>query len=262
MEFEFSDEQRQLHEAVSGFLGKELSFDRLRALKRSEPATIRRSWRGLAETSASLPSTFRPRSAASAIGPHGNAGVDGCVRPGAAARAGVSAAPVTATALLQRIRGDPGCAGSAQRHGAGRTHCGAGARRTRFALRNPDVVRARNAAGEAYRLDGHKAVVLMRGLADTLLVSARTAGEAADRSGRDAVSGATRRRRDYGSSDIPPSTASAPPRCICRTFAPRGRSASRHSGRGAPAIEAAFDIGLAALCAEAVGIMQALLMQP
>ena len=49
MDFEFSDEQRQLHDAVQGFLAKEYSFDRLRAVKRSASGWDPAVWRGLAE---------------------------------------------------------------------------------------------------------------------------------------------------------------------------------------------------------------------
>ena len=37
--------------------------------------------------------------------------------------------------------------------------------------------------GEGFRLDGHKGVVMHAGAADTLLVSARTSGEAGDAAG-------------------------------------------------------------------------------
>ena len=49
MEFEFSEEQRQLHDAVKGFLAKEFAFDRLRALKRSRSGHDETFWRKLAE---------------------------------------------------------------------------------------------------------------------------------------------------------------------------------------------------------------------
>src|ERR1700678_4314836 len=49
MDFEFSDEQRQLGEAVSGFLDKEYSFERLRALKRSGTGSDPKVWQGLAD---------------------------------------------------------------------------------------------------------------------------------------------------------------------------------------------------------------------
>ena len=112
--------------------------------------------------------------------------------------------------------------------------------------------------GDGYRLDAHKAVVLHAGMADTLLVSARTAGEARDPAGVALfmVSRGTPglRLEEYSTidgqraADVHLRDAELP-------------AASRLGSEGGAlsAIEAAFDIGLAALCAEAVGIMQALL---
>src|ERR1700733_9088693 len=49
MDFEFSDEQRQLREAVEGFAAKEYSFEHLRSVKRSGAGWDPAVWRGLAE---------------------------------------------------------------------------------------------------------------------------------------------------------------------------------------------------------------------
>src|SRR5271155_2335474 len=52
MDFEFSDEQRQLHDAIEGFLAKEYGFDHLRTLKRGGSGWDPNVWRGLAELGA------------------------------------------------------------------------------------------------------------------------------------------------------------------------------------------------------------------
>src|SRR6204780_2174812 len=49
MDFEFSDEQRQLREAVEAFAAKEYTFERLRAIKRAGAGWDPAVWRGLAE---------------------------------------------------------------------------------------------------------------------------------------------------------------------------------------------------------------------
>jgi alkylation response protein AidB-like acyl-CoA dehydrogenase len=118
------------------------------------------------------------------------------------------------------------------------------------------TTRARK-AGERYRLDGHKGVVMHAGAADTLLVSARTAGEAGDAQGVSlflvprAASGVTldiyptvdgQRAADVYLKGVEVPVASR--------LGPEGGALA--------AIEAALDIGLAALCADAVGVMQAL----
>src|ERR1700739_765612 len=49
MDFEFSEEQHQLRDAVEGFAAKEYGFDRLRAIKQSGAGWDPAVWRGLAE---------------------------------------------------------------------------------------------------------------------------------------------------------------------------------------------------------------------
>jgi len=112
--------------------------------------------------------------------------------------------------------------------------------------------------GESYRLDGHKAVVLHAGLADTLLVSARTAGETGDPHGVALFMVARGtpglRLEEYSTID---GQRAAEVHLRDAKVAAAHRLGSADSAL--PAIEAAFDIGLAALCAEAVGVMQAML---
>jgi hypothetical protein len=111
--------------------------------------------------------------------------------------------------------------------------------------------------GESYRLDGHKAVVMHAGAADSLLVSARTSGEAGDAHGVSLflVPRAT-----------PGLVLDAYPTIDGQRAAdvylegvelPAGSRLGVEGAALAP-IEAALDIGLAALCADAVGVMQAL----
>ncbi len=49
MNFEFSDEQRQLHDAVERYLGEQYSFERYQSIKRSAAGWDREIWRGLAD---------------------------------------------------------------------------------------------------------------------------------------------------------------------------------------------------------------------
>src|SRR5271155_694933 len=49
MNFEFSDEQRQLHDAVERYLGDQYSFDRYQSIKGSAAGWDPSVWRGLAE---------------------------------------------------------------------------------------------------------------------------------------------------------------------------------------------------------------------
>ncbi len=101
---------------------------------------------------------------------------------------------VIATALLRRIRDAAAGRGSAARHG----DAASASRHWRISIPKRASTRGgsprgHGAAATGYRLDGHKAVVLHAGLADTLLVSARTAGDASDRGRRVTVFGGARR---------------------------------------------------------------------
>ncbi len=118
--------------------------------------------------------------------------------------------------------------------------------------------RARASRRCAITLDGHKAVVMHAGAADTLLVSARTSGEPQDAQGmslfrvpRDAKGLKLDRVSDHRWSARRGCLSSKASKC-------RPSSRLGVEGGALPLIEAALDIGLAALCAEAVGVMQAL----
>jgi len=49
MNFEFSDEQRQLHDAVERYLGDQYGFDRYQSIKGSAAGWDPSVWRGLAD---------------------------------------------------------------------------------------------------------------------------------------------------------------------------------------------------------------------
>jgi alkylation response protein AidB-like acyl-CoA dehydrogenase len=112
-------------------------------------------------------------------------------------------------------------------------------------------------SGAGYRLDGHKGVVMHAGAADTLLVSARTGGEAGD---ADGVSLFLVPRVAPGVVlDSYPTVDGqrAADVYLHGVELPAG-SRLGPEGEALRTIEAALDIGLAALCADAVGVMQAL----
>jgi alkylation response protein AidB-like acyl-CoA dehydrogenase len=256
MDFEFSDEQRQLREAVEGFLVKEYPFERLRAVKRSGAGWAPEVWRGLAELG--VPAVNVPAALGGlGFGPTETlALMEGCgpsllLEP-------ILTSAVIATALLRSYQDAASVAELLRAMARGEriaavAHFEAGAR---FDSRWVETRACRT--GTSYRLDGRKAVVLHAGLADVLLVSARSAGNAGE---------------DHGVSlfRVPRDTAGVK---LAQYLTVDGQRAadvflddalvpaeSRLGAEGdaLPAIEAAFDEGLAALCAEAVGVMHALL---
>ena len=254
MDFEFSDEQRQLREAVEGFATKEYTFDRLRAIKRSGAGWDPAVWRGLAElgvTALNVPAAL----GGLGYGPTETLALMDASGPSLLLEPILTSA-VIATALLRQFDG----AGAAELLRA----MAAGDRIAALAHFEPGsrfetrwVETRATPAGPGYRLDGHKAVVAHAGLAQALLVSARSSGGAGDAEG---VSLFMVPRDAPGLTLTEYLTVDGQRAADIRLDGVRVPDSSRLGGEGdalAP-IEAALDVGLAALCAEAVSIMQAL----
>jgi alkylation response protein AidB-like acyl-CoA dehydrogenase len=256
LNFEFSDEQRQLHEAVERYLSEQYSFERFRSIKDSAAGWDREIWNGLAELGV-LGITVPVEHGGLGFGPletlamMGDCGRSLLLEP-------VLSSAVIATAALSPFAGQAPAgellAGMARGEKiAVLAHFESGAR-----FDSQWVTTSARRSGKGYRLDGHKGVVMHAGAADTLLVSARTAGEAGDAAGVSlflvpcATLGVVldtyptldgQRAADVYLQDVE---------------LPAG-SLLGAEGDALCAVEAALDIGLAALCAEAVGVMQALL---
>ncbi len=256
MDFEFSDEQRQLHDAVAAFLAKEYSFDHLRAIKRSGLGSDPAVWRGLAELGVTAINVPQAQGGLG-YGPLETLSLMDACGPSLLLEPVLSSA-VIATALLAEYTSAAPAADLLRAMARGEriatlAHFEPGAPFDAHLV----CTRAIPDAG-GYRLDGHKAVVPHAGMADTLLVSARTLGSAADAEGVSLflVPRETPgvRLEEYLNVD---GQRAADVYLEGAVLSPSGRLGPE--GAALPAIEGAIDIGLAALCAEAVGIMQALL---
>jgi alkylation response protein AidB-like acyl-CoA dehydrogenase len=256
LDFEFSDEQRQLHDAVERYLGEQYGFERYKSIKASAAGWDPSVWRGLADLGV-LGITVPAEQGGLGFGPletlamMGDCGRSLLLEP-------LLSSVVIATAVLRAFSGEAPAGELLSRMAAGEqiavlAHYESGAR-----FDSQWVSTRARRSGAGYRLEGHKAVVMHAGAADFLLVSARTSGEAGDAEGvslfmvprtapgllLDAyptIDG--RRAADVYLQGVEVSAGSR--------LGPEGASL-------AP-IEAALDIGLAALCAEAVGVMQALI---
>ncbi len=255
MDFDFSDEQRQLRDAVEGFLAKEYGFEHLRHLKRSAPGWDPKVWSGLAElgvTALNVPV---------ALGGLGCGPIETLVLMESCGPSlllePVLTSAVIASALLGHYESAAPAADLLRAMARGASiaalaHFEPGARfDTRWV-----GSRARS-DGEGYRLDGHKSVVLHAGLADALLISARTAGETGDTSG---VSLFVVPRATPGLTLDEYTTLDGQRAADVHLADVRVPAVDRLGAAGSALgpIEAALDLGLAALCAEGVGVMQAL----
>jgi hypothetical protein len=119
------------------------------------------------------------------------------------------------------------------------------------------TTRARR-AGEIYRLDGHKGVVMHAPAADTLLVSARVSGEPDDSRGV-SLFVVPARAQGVRIDGYPTLDGQRAGDVYLESVEVPAAARLGAEGEARLAIEAALDAGLAALCAEAVGAMQALL---
>jgi hypothetical protein len=256
LDFEFSDEQRQLHDAVERYLGDQYSFDRYKAIKESAAGWDPAIWRGLADLGV-LAITVPTAQGGLGFGPletlamMGDCGRSLLLEP-------VLSSAVIATAVLRPFATETPVAEMLAGMATGEriaalAHFDSGAR-----FESQWVTSRARRSGETYRLEGHKGVVMHAGAADTLLVSARTSGEAGDAQGVSlflvpkaapgVVLDAYPTVDGQRAADVYLQGVEVP---AASRLGPEGMAL-------AP-IEAALDIGLAALCADAVGVMQALL---
>jgi alkylation response protein AidB-like acyl-CoA dehydrogenase len=253
--FEFSDEQRQLHDAVERYLKEQYGFDRYRSIQRSEAGWDRSVWRGLADLGV-LAITVPVEQGGLGFGPletlamMGDCGRSLLLEP-------VLSSAVIATAALRAFADETPASALLADMATGAkiavlAHFESDARfETRWV-----TTRARR-IGESYRLDGHKGVVMHAGAADTLLVSARTAGEAADARGVSLFL-VPRAAPGLVLDAYPTLDGQRAADVYLQAVEVPASSRLGAEGNALPAVEAALDVGLAALCADAVGVMQAL----
>jgi alkylation response protein AidB-like acyl-CoA dehydrogenase len=239
MNFDFNEEQRALADTVQRFIGKDYTFETRRTIRDSAPGWSREVWQALADLGV-LAVNIGEDHGGLGYGPQETGLVMGAVGRGLLLEPYLAAA-VVAPALIRRIA-------SADFQEQWLPNIATG--ESIVVLAHGDA-RSEPVTELNGNLNGRKAVVAHGGCADLLLVSAQTArGDTAlfaVTSGAEGV-----RLRDYPTLDGQRAAD------VVLTNAP----AMRIDAGGAldatrDAIEAALDIGLAALCSEAVGIMEA-----
>jgi alkylation response protein AidB-like acyl-CoA dehydrogenase len=256
MDFEFSDEQLQLTETVNRFLTDRYGFDKFRAVKASAAGWDKAVWAGLADLGV-LALNVPAEQEGLGFGPVETLSVMGACGRSLLLEPFLESA-VIATALLGRNTGDAAVAALLTRMAKGDAISVLAHFEPASRYETQWVTTRAQKTGDGYRLDGHKAVVLQAGAADVLLVSARTSGAAGDLEG---VSLFRVPREASGLKlDVYPTIDGrrAADVYLQNVMIPAD-SRVGPDGAALPAIDAALDIGLAALCADAVGVMQALL---
>ena len=256
MHFNLTEEQRALAETVQRFLAQQYGFEARRRILRSAEGWSRETWAKLAEMGllglqvapehgGMAPAAIETMVTLDAMGrallvePYLASAVLGSALVGALGTPAQQAALLPAMAEGRRI--------VVPAHGE------AGAR---YDL--PRVATAARRGGAGWVLSGRKAVVVHAAAADLLLVTART-------------SGAVDEPRGISVFAVPPGSRGV--RLIPYPLIDGQRGADvvldeaplepdallGPEGGAFPALEAAWDLGVAALCAEAVGVLQATL---
>lgn len=181
MDFTLSEEQRIFRESIARFLTDEYAFDKRQEIVATGPGFLDAHWQRFAELgwlAAALPEAY--------------GGVDGSALETMVVMEqfgrGLLATPYFATVVLGGSLLTLG--GSEDQKQALLPAVAAGALKlafahgeaeSRYAL--PDVATTAVRDGEGYRLNGRKSVVFYASAADKLIVSARTAGERRDEEG-------------------------------------------------------------------------------
>jgi alkylation response protein AidB-like acyl-CoA dehydrogenase len=255
MNFDFSDEQQQLHETVNRYLTEQYTFEKFRAINASPLGWDKAAWAGLAELGV-LALNVPAAQGGLGFGPLETLSVMGACGRSLLLEPFLSSA-VIATALLRAFVDDAAAAELLTRMAGG----GAIAVLAHYEPDSRFETQWLNThaqkSGDNYRLDGHKAVVMHAGAADTLLISARISGEPQDAKGV-SLFRVPRDAKGLSLEQYPTIDGQRAADIYLNAVQVPASSRLGQEGGAFPAIDAALDIGLAALCAEAVGVMQAL----
>ncbi len=259
MNFDFNEEQRALQDTVQRFIAKDYTFETRRAIRDSGAGWSREVWQALADLGV-LALNIDEEHGGLGYGPQETGLVTSVFGAGLLLEPYLAGA-VIAPALIRRCLPAKGNPRHAERASAvpGDTaaHNSQAEWLPQIAAGKAIVILAHaDARGEAVtesngRLTGRKAVVAHGACADLLLVSARLADDGtglfAVTSGAEGVT-----LRDYPTLDGQRAAD------LVLTNAPATRVDAGDTATDVQdAIEIALDIGLAALCSEAVGIMEA-----
>jgi len=255
MNFEFSDEQQQLHETVDRYLRDQYTFEKFRAVNASAAGWDKAIWAGLAELGV-LALNVPSEQGGLGFGPLETLSVMDACGKSLLLEPFLSSA-VIATAALRVHGGDEAATDLLTRMASGNVIAVLAHFEPTSRFESQWVSTRARKSGDTYTLDGHKAVVMHAGAADTLLISARTSGESKDMKGV-SLFRVPRDAKGVKLDSYPTIDGQRAADVYLQGVEVPASHRLGGEGEALPAIEAALDIGLAALCAEAVGVMQAL----
>jgi len=255
MDFNLTKEQQMLSDLVQGFVTKEYTFEVRRRILKSPDGWSREVWSKLAEMG--LLSLQAPEE----YGGMGPSAIETMLTMQAMGRALLLepylASAILATALVRDL------GSSAQKQAllppltAGEkiavpAHLERGSRYDLSRVQT-SAVRSRN----GYLLNGRKTVVLHATAADLLIVSARTAGNTEDEAGL-SLFAVEREAKGISLQSYPTLDGRRGADVTLRDLQVPREALLGPEGEAFPALSAAWDLGIAALCAEAVGALEAI----
>jgi alkylation response protein AidB-like acyl-CoA dehydrogenase len=256
MDFNFTKEQQMLGDTVQRFVSQEYGFETRKAILRSPDGWSREIWGKLAELG--LLSLHVPEE----LGGMGTASVELMLTMNAFGRALLVepylSSAILATALVRELgsRAQQEALLPALAAGERIAVPAHGEREARHDLAVVTTTALRR--GDGYLLSGAKSVVLHAAAADLLLVTARSAGDPGDEGG---ISLFQVERGAAGLSLSPYRTIDGQRAAdvTLRDVRVPATALLGPEGGAFPALTAVWDVGVAALCAEAVGALQAIL---
>jgi alkylation response protein AidB-like acyl-CoA dehydrogenase len=254
MDFNFTEEQQLLADTVRRFVREHYSFEARREILKSKDGWSRELWQqlaGLGLTALNVPEEHGGLGA----GPIETLLVMNALGEGLVLEPFLSAAVMT-PALLSRIDDAKAAAELLPAIASGERIVIVAHQEPKTRGEINHVATRAEKSGDSYVFDGHKSVVMNGGAADELLITARTSGKIDDSDGislfRVAPGAKGLKLTSYRTideqqaADIELSKVKVPATALVGA-----------EGRAFAAIEAAHDLALSAICAEAVGIMKA-----
>jgi len=254
MDFSFSEEQQQLQDAITRFVQGDYSFERRKGIVASLEGWSREVWQGLADLGV-LAMNVPEAHGGLGYGPVETLLAMQSVGPALLCEPLLESA-VIATALVRDFGGAEQQAELLPAMAAGErivvlAHGEAAARGDAAWV---ETTATKSGAG--YVLQGRKAVVLQAAAADELLVSARTEGAGGDAQGV-SVFRVPRNTSGLELKAYPTLDGRRAAEVILREVSVPANACLGTAGAALPAVVRALDIGLAGLCAEALGVMEA-----
>jgi alkylation response protein AidB-like acyl-CoA dehydrogenase len=255
MDFNFTEEQQLLADTVKRFVRENYSFDKRREILKTPEGWSREIWNelaGLGLTALNVPEEHGGLNA----GPVDTMLVMHALGEGLLLEPFLTAAVLT-PALITRLKDDKASADLLPSIASGERIVVVAHQepQTRGELAN--VVTRAEKSGDGYVIDGTKSVIAHGGIADEFLVTARTSGKPTDSDGLSVfrvtpkttgVTVTTFRTIDgQQAADIQLKSVKVPASALIGA-----------AGKAFAAIEGAHEVALSAICAEAVGIMEAI----